>query len=597
MNVDHLSPSLNKSHQVSRYFDLNRLLRPREQKLDILLMSNKYNSLSQRVSLELQERGHTLHIVEPEDSDQMVSAVRIFQPDLVLCPFLTKRIPEELWANNRLLPFLVVHPGIEGDRGMHSLDWALKQGQTEWGVTVLEAADEMDAGDIWATKTFPIFRHNKSSLTKSSLYSNEVTEAAVDASIEAVNSFLLKVAPRPLDYADSMVKGSLQQKMTKRLRGLEWEATAEEVAQHIRMSDSNPGAVGHFRLGSEWTREFRIFGAHIEGSDVAVANNTTTKPGTILGHRHDGILVKCGEGSVWVSHLKAQKLKLPSAYYLQTETKLPLPRLASPDIELPHGTVPDTFQEIWATVNHGVCYVHFNFYNGAMNVNQCRRLQKVLQQLKSDNRFSVVVLMGGHNFFSNGIHLNVIEQAQDPAKESWENINAINDVVKEIFTMTNKVTIAALQGNAGAGGVMMALASDVVWARDGVVLNPHYRTMHLHGSEYHTHFLTQRVGADIAEQLTSQAKPILATQAKEIGLVTDTLGRHQADFVNNVQARATQLSRRPILGDILRDKFLERSQPGWLAQLENCRQHELDIMQRNFVDSAYHEARKKFVYH
>jgi hypothetical protein len=41
--------------------------------------------------------------------------------------------------------------------------------------------------------------------------------------------------------------------------------------------------------------------------------------------------------------------------------------------------------------------------------------------------------MGGDSFFSNGIHLNTIEAAQDPALESWRNINAINDVVRSVF--------------------------------------------------------------------------------------------------------------------------------------------------------------------
>ena len=36
--------------------------------------------------------------------------------------------------------------------------------------------------------------------------------------------------------------------------------------------------------------------------------------------------------------------------------------------------------------------------------------------------------MGGPDFWSNGIHLNVIEAAGGPADESWRNINAIDDV-------------------------------------------------------------------------------------------------------------------------------------------------------------------------
>lgn len=56
----------------------------------------------------------------------------------------------------------------------------------------------------------------------------------------------------------------------------------------------------------------------------------------------------------------------------------------------------------------------------------------------------------------------MIEASAEPAQESWENINAINDVVREVFRMEKKLTVSVLQGSAGAGGAMMALASDQV---------------------------------------------------------------------------------------------------------------------------------------
>ena len=125
---------------------------------------------------------------------------------MIICPFLTKRIPEQLWSNDRV-PCLVVHPGIEGDRGKHSLDWALHQNSSQWGVTVLEPSDEMDAGDIWSTKRFKVQRDDLDTLTKSSLYANEVTDAATSAVLEAVENFTLGVNPRPLDYSNPVVKG------------------------------------------------------------------------------------------------------------------------------------------------------------------------------------------------------------------------------------------------------------------------------------------------------------------------------------------------------------------------------------------------------
>lgn len=74
--------------------------------------------------------------------------------------------------------------------------------------------------------------------------------------------------------------------------------------------------------------------------------------------------------------------------------------------------------------------------------------------------------------------------------------------------------ISALQGGAGAGGVMFALAANYIIAHRGVILNPHYRLMGLHGSEYWTHFLPMRVGKKQAKYLTESKAPISASYAK-----------------------------------------------------------------------------------
>lgn len=64
-----------------------------------------------------------------------------------------KAIPEDIYSRKKCL---IVHPGIKGDRGPSSIDWAILSEKSEWGVTILEANKEMDAGDIWASRNFPI---------------------------------------------------------------------------------------------------------------------------------------------------------------------------------------------------------------------------------------------------------------------------------------------------------------------------------------------------------------------------------------------------------------------------------------------------------
>ena len=139
----------------------------------VLLLAHAFNSLTQRVFVELAAAGHDVSI-EFDIADSVTEeAVALWRPDVVIAPFLKRRIPESVWRRCRCL---VVHPGIVGDRGPSALDWAIMDGATRWGVTVIEANAEMDAGDVWASVEFPM-----RDATKGSLYRNEVTQAAVTA--------------------------------------------------------------------------------------------------------------------------------------------------------------------------------------------------------------------------------------------------------------------------------------------------------------------------------------------------------------------------------------------------------------------------------
>ena len=52
----------------------------------------------------------------------------------------------------------------------------------------------------------------------------------------------------------------------------------------------------------------------------------------------------------------------------------------------------------------------------------------ILTESTWENTICAVALVGG-SYFRNGIAFNVIEAAEDPAQESWLNINRIDDVV------------------------------------------------------------------------------------------------------------------------------------------------------------------------
>ena len=549
--------------------------------MNILFLTTAHNSLSQRAFVELVDRGHTVVVVIASSEELMLEAIERERPDLIVAPMLKKVIPASIWQHYTCI---IVHPGIKGDRGPSSLDWAILNGHQEWGVTLLQADADMDAGAIWAWRTFSMRDGSKSQL-----YRHEITEAAMQALLETIAKVKSQTfVPEPLDYSRQEVKGRWQASMKQADRAIDWRDVSASVLRKIRCADSFPGVFDTV-LGMQCY----LFGAHAED----VLSGT---PGEILATRNGAICRATGDGAVWITHLKQKRpdgepsFKLPATQVLGD-------RLARvPEVPVPLDQVYDgrTYREIWYEERQEVGYLHFAFYNGAMSTQQCQRLREAFLHMRQ-RPTKVLVLMGGPDFWSNGIHLNVIEAAEDPAHESWRNICAMNDLVRDIITTDSHLVIAALQGNAAAGGVMLALAADFVYARQGIVLNPHYQGMgKLYGSEYWTYLLPKRVGASRARELTEVLLPISTRTAHQIGLLDDAFEEDTASFCEHLSKRAEELASSQRYEHLLEEKRHRRKHDEASKPLQAYREEELQHMWLNFfgADRSYHLARKHFVY-
>jgi putative two-component system hydrogenase maturation factor HypX/HoxX len=452
----------------------------------------------------------------------------------------------------------------------------------------------MDAGDIWATETFAM---PPAHLTrKSSLYRHEVTEAAVSAVLRAIERFAAgQFRPQPLDYSRSDVHGRLHAPMRQADRAIDWETDdTRTVLKKINAADGFPGVLDAL-CGAQWY----LFDAHPEAQ-------LTGTPGTLIARRNNAICRATADGAVWTGYLKrktgqsddAQPFKLGATRALQhyAETILDaVPEIACDVFSDRHSA---TYRDIWFEQQDAVGYLHFAFYNGAMDTGQCERLrQAYLQAAQRDVK--VIVLMGGADFWSNGIHLNHIEAAESPADESWRNINAMNDLAQAIMTNERQFTIAALQANAGAGGVFLALAADTVYARESVILNPHYKSMgNLFGSEYWTYLLPKRVGRDRAIALTQNRLPVSASAAQAAGLIDASFALDRAAFIKTIDNLAEQLAQAPDYAARLQRKIQQRRNDEREKPLHRYRDEELHQMQLNFYgfDPSYHVARYHFVH-
>jgi len=546
----------------------------------ILLLATSFNALTQRIHVELAERGHELSVELDVNDNCVTEAVRLFRPDLVVAPFLRRAIPEAAWRTVRCL---IVHPGPVGDRGPAALDWAILEGYAAWGTTLIEANATFDAGDVWATRNFDL-----RPAAKSSLYRDEVTEAAVACVIEAIGKIESGVTTgQPLSQAEP--DGGIWRPAIKiENRAIDWSSDETETVMRKLYAASGQPGISDITLGlsgrlhDPWPEDV------LRGS-----------PGKVIAWRDGAICRATVDGAVWITAITPEpapgtrRFKIPATLALAGR----LDGIPERPIGLGTGEGPSTFREVSYRETNGVGWLSFEFLNGAISVDQCRRLLDAYRYAAA-RPTKVIVLAGGREFWSNGMHLGVIEAAPSPADASWANINAIDDVARAVLLTADKLVIAALEGNSGAGGVFLALAADRVLMRNGIVLNPHYKNMgNLFGSEYWTYVLPRRVGRDRIEAVIGSRLPMGAAAARRLGLADAVLPNARPAFGMAVRDHAEWLATDSAFDRLLAEKRARRAREEAEKPLDAYRAEELERMRLGFYgfDPSYHVARWRFI--
>lgn len=247
--------------------------------------------------------------------------------------------------------------------------------------------------------------------------------------------------------------------------------------------------------------------------------------------------------------------------------------------------------EIETRIEGPLGHLSFEAFNGAMDLEHCRELTEAYRSLAQNPEVQVVILWGGPDFFSNGIDLVSIDRQYNPAILAYKNLKGLNALIKEILANQRQLTLAALRGPAAAGGVMLALACDLRYAKAGLVLNPHYVNMGLSGSELFSLLLPRAVGQGWAQKLLYEAQPISAEQACRIGLLHDQIDAER--FEEEVTERARFLAHHNLQARLATKALLNRDLGPLIEQAEQaelkamkdcCNEPEFDQARRAFID-------------
>jgi methionyl-tRNA formyltransferase len=217
---------------------------------------------------------------------------RIFKelkPDLVILAFVTDIIPEELLSVPSI-GTICYHPSLlPRHRGASGINWAIIQGDSRTGLTILWADKGIDTGPILLQKEVEIGPQD----TTGSLYFNTLFPMGIDAIVEAVELIKIGKAPRiPQDES----KVTYERPCDDRVASVDFEKSIHDVYNLIRGCDPQPGAFTSFK-----GKKVRFYDARMEPSESG------EKPGEVLAIETDSLIVAVKGGILRIGKLRVDK--------------------------------------------------------------------------------------------------------------------------------------------------------------------------------------------------------------------------------------------------------------------------------------------------
>jgi methionyl-tRNA formyltransferase len=165
-------------------------------------------------------------------------------------------------------------------RGAAPIQWAIANGDTETGVTIMHMDEGMDTGDMIAQRMVSIERADTASTLHDRL-------GAVGAALlcEVVRDLQAGCATRtPQDASQA----TYAPKLTKHDGRIDWTHSADAIYNRIR--GFNPWPCCYCVVPAGGVHKLRVLSARIE--------NGEGRPGEVLDIKGDGPLVACADGAV-----------------------------------------------------------------------------------------------------------------------------------------------------------------------------------------------------------------------------------------------------------------------------------------------------------
>ena len=209
-------------------------------------------------------------------------------PDLGVMAFVTDIVPQSILDCPRL-GTIQYHPSLlPRHRGRSAINWAIINGDTVTGITILWPDAGIDTGPILLQKEADISPTD----TVGSLYYNKLFPLGVEAVIESIDLIHRGEAPR---ISQDESQATYERPCREKDAAIDWAQPIVKVYNLIRGTNPQPGATTSLR-----GRKLKIFECDLITQSVSAA------PGEVVESSDKGIAVAGRGGGLLIKRVQPQ---------------------------------------------------------------------------------------------------------------------------------------------------------------------------------------------------------------------------------------------------------------------------------------------------
>lgn len=231
-----------------------------------------------------------LPVLQPAKArdDFFLSQLRTLQPELIVVVAYGHILPASI-LDLPAFGCVNVHTSLLPKyRGAAPIQWAIANGETDTGVTIMKMDTGMDTGPILSQKQIPILPEDNSATLHARL-----AQLGAALLLETIPGYVAgQIPPRPqsqeVSYAPKIKKEDGQ---------IDWRLPAQTILNRLRAFTPWPGAFTFFNTASRPCL-LKIW--------QAGAVEETGAAGEILSAAESGIVVACGKGALRVVELQRE---------------------------------------------------------------------------------------------------------------------------------------------------------------------------------------------------------------------------------------------------------------------------------------------------